>query len=156
MCEAVVSVPSPTIVNPCDEVYTITNDSPYKTSDTDASGIYPIGTTTFTWTITDASGTVYTCEQSVTVNDLPPHVECPADYTYQADFEVEYKDNITVADPTWGDNCPNPFWNGHWWNLTELFTQEQEIHPVLTYCPIQEDILLGLPPLPIKLPIHPT
>ena len=61
VCEAVVTVPAPAINNPCNEEYTITNDSPYKTSDTDASGTYPVGTTTFNWTITDASGTEYFC-----------------------------------------------------------------------------------------------
>jgi hypothetical protein len=108
LCSAAVSVPAPGINNPCNEAYTVTNDSPYKTSDADASGTYPVGVTTVTWTITDASGVVKNCTQTVTVIDLPPTITCPADITVDADFELPYQDVVVVSDPTYGDNCPNP------------------------------------------------
>ncbi|WP_319230934.1 HYR domain-containing protein [Draconibacterium orientale] len=112
-CGANVSPVPPGIINPCNEVYSITNSF---TGTADASGFYPVGSTTVTWTIIDASGTEYTCEQLVEVIDLPPFVNCPGDYEYQADFNLPYKENITVDDPTYGDNCPNPVLE---WTLVE-------------------------------------
>jgi hypothetical protein len=107
-CDAYVSVPAPGITNPCTETYTVFNNSPYKTSNNDASGTYPVGTTTVTWTVTDASLNVTTCTQTVIVNDLNPTIDCPDDITEQADFELPYKDQVTVPHPTYGDNCPDP------------------------------------------------
>ncbi|WP_321997657.1 HYR domain-containing protein [Draconibacterium orientale] len=112
-CGANVSPVPPGIINPCNEVYSIVNSF---TGTSDASGFYQVGSTTVTWTIIDASGTEYTCEQLVEVIDLPPFVNCPGDYEYQADFNLPYKENITVADPTYGDNCPNPVLE---WTLVE-------------------------------------
>ncbi|AHW61708.1 hypothetical protein FH5T_06865 [Draconibacterium orientale] len=112
-CGANVSPVPPGIINPCNEVYSIVNSF---TGTADASGFYPVGNTTVTWTIIDASGTEYTCEQLVEVIDLPPFVNCPGDYEYQADFNLPYRENITVADPTYGDNCPNPVLE---WTLVE-------------------------------------
>ena len=119
VCEAVVTVPAPAITNPCNEIYTVFNNSPYKTSDTDASGTYPIGTTTVTWTVTDASGNVTTCTQYVVVTDLLPTIDCPDDITEQADFELPYKDQVTVPHPTYDDNCPDPVLT---WEMTGVTT----------------------------------
>jgi hypothetical protein len=107
ICEATVTVPAPTINNPCGEAYTITNDSPYKTSDEDASGTYPVGSTTFTWTIIDASGNVTECEQTVTVADTQdPTILCPEDFSVQADPNQTYASNVDIPYPTdIGDNC---------------------------------------------------
>ena len=106
ICEAPVTVPGPTINNPCNEVYTITNDSPYKTSDTNASGTYPVGTTTFTWTITDASGNVFTCTQNVVVTDTQvPTLTCPAnveDLITNGGCDLV---SSNIGDPVYNDNC---------------------------------------------------
>ncbi|WP_170109857.1 DUF7948 domain-containing protein, partial [Xanthomarina spongicola] len=48
---------------------TLTND---LTNSCDASGIYPIGLTTITWTATDASGNQTTCEQQILVESPSP------------------------------------------------------------------------------------
>ncbi|MDA0841535.1 MAG: HYR domain-containing protein, partial [Planctomycetota bacterium] len=41
---------------------------------------YPVGTTTITWTATDAAGNTAQCIQKVTVKDTePPKIICPAD-----------------------------------------------------------------------------
>ena len=107
-CGAAVSVPAPAITNPCNESYTVTNDSPYKISNADASGTYPVGVTIVTWTVTDASGNVITCTQTITVTDLMPVLLCPGDIILPADFEQPFASNVTVPLPTYSDNCPNP------------------------------------------------
>ncbi|MGQ7868174.1 HYR domain-containing protein, partial [Sunxiuqinia sp. sy24] len=108
LCEADVSVPAPGITNPCNEAYSIVNDSPYKTSDANASGTYPVGTTTINWLITDASGNEYPCVQTVTVTDLLPTLDCPENITVQADFDLPYASDVPVPSPSYADNCPNP------------------------------------------------
>ncbi|SFE75685.1 HYR domain-containing protein, partial [Sunxiuqinia elliptica] len=64
--------------------------------------------TTVTWTITDASGNVTTCEQTITVNDLLPQLECPENIVVQAEYDKTYNSNVSLDPPTWGDNCPDP------------------------------------------------
>jgi hypothetical protein len=72
----------------------------------DASGFYPVGTTTVTWTVTDAHNNITTASMGVTVTDdeLPVIVGCPADIELVAD-----RDNCTPAiswaAPTAIDNC---------------------------------------------------
>ncbi|WP_170154522.1 HYR domain-containing protein [Mangrovibacterium diazotrophicum] len=106
LCQATVSVPSPTISNPCNEAYSISNNSPYKTSDTDASGTYPVGVTTVTWTITDASGNVYTCEQDVEVIDNQiPTITCPANAVDEITNGGCDLVSDVVGQPTVADNC---------------------------------------------------
>ncbi|WP_074780397.1 HYR domain-containing protein [Draconibacterium orientale] len=105
-CFAPVTVDAPVINDPCATTnYTIIND--FNHTD-DASDSYPVGTTTVNWTITDNSGKTYTCVQEVIVEDLPPTIDCPDDYTFFADENVDYKDNVTLDDPTYADNCPDP------------------------------------------------
>ena len=54
---------------------TISND--YNSSSTLAGAIFPKGTTTVTWTVTDASGNTATCSFDVTVNDTQnPTITC--------------------------------------------------------------------------------
>lgn len=105
-CSTFVSVPTPDISNPCNESYTVFNNSPFKTSDADASGTYPAGTTSFTWTITDASGNIKTCPQSVTVVDhTDPVINCPG-YIEQEliNGDCELAD-VVIPNPTFSDNC---------------------------------------------------
>ena len=105
------TIPQPAAVDPCGAIVSITHNSPYATgsSTTDASGIYPVGTTTITWFVTDNSGNVTTCTQLVTVNDRElPTLACPGNATYPADPGLPYKTNVPVPLPTYSDNCPNP------------------------------------------------
>uniref|UniRef100_UPI004048E955 HYR domain-containing protein n=1 Tax=Mariniflexile sp. TaxID=1979402 RepID=UPI004048E955 len=72
-CEALtinVNLGTPTASDNCSAV-TLTNNAPLS---------FPLGTTTVTWTATDASGNTATCEQTVTVTDnMPPiFVSCAA------------------------------------------------------------------------------
>jgi hypothetical protein len=125
-CEADILVPSPAINNPCNETYTITNDSPYKTNDTIASGTYPVGETVVTWTIIDASGSIYHCIQTITVNDLMPVLSCPPNITEQADYEAFYKSNLVVPPPVYSDNCPHSILT---WTLTPPTGYESYYQP---------------------------
>ncbi|MBK8954368.1 MAG: HYR domain-containing protein [Saprospiraceae bacterium] len=71
----------------------------------DASGDYPVGTTTVTWTVEDQSGTTETCSFTVTVIDnQKPTIACPAnvEVTTQAN---ECSAQVCYPDPTVTDNC---------------------------------------------------
>lgn len=58
-----VEVPLPSVTDDCS--YTLVND---QTGSADASGTYPVGITTVTWTATDAQGNSSTCSTVVTVD----------------------------------------------------------------------------------------
>jgi hypothetical protein len=101
VCEAAVTVPAPTTGDNCG-VASVTNDF----NDTaDASGTYPVGTTTVTWTVTDTHGNTSQCTMDVTVNDTEdPSITCPSDITVANDPGV-CEAAVTVPAPTTGDNC---------------------------------------------------
>ncbi|MCK5921732.1 MAG: HYR domain-containing protein, partial [Methylococcales bacterium] len=90
--------------------YMLTTGTPSVANDfngTDnASGSYPVGTTTVTWTVTDASGNTANCTTDVTVNDVElPVITCPADIAVGNDA------GVCGAVVTWNaatvtDNCP--------------------------------------------------
>jgi hypothetical protein len=66
---------------------------------------YPVGTTTITWTATDASGNTATCTQTVTVNDTqPPQITCAPNQTVPQDSVQGAI--VTYPSPTATDNCP--------------------------------------------------
>ena len=65
----------------------------------DAPGTFPIGTTTVTWTVTDAEGNMATCTQQVTVDDVPPTITCPSDIT------VCHSDSVSLGNPVTSDSC---------------------------------------------------
>ncbi len=69
VCTAAVTVPALAADDNCSAV-TISNNSPYRTSLTNASGTYPQGATLFTWTVTDACGNQSQVNQTVTVSGL--------------------------------------------------------------------------------------
>lgn len=105
-CEATLAVPAPVVVDPCQEIVSITHNSPYGISATNASGTYPVGSYTVTWTFTDESGNQSTCTQLITVLDVaPPVLVCPPDFSVQADFEKTYASNVPIPAPTYSDGC---------------------------------------------------
>jgi hypothetical protein len=67
---------------------------------------YPVGTTTITWTATDAHAHSVTCTQTVTItDDENPVMACPANISHTADAGVcSY--SFTPVTPTATDNCP--------------------------------------------------
>src|SRR6185436_460699 len=67
---------------------------------------YPVGTTTITWTATDAHGHTDVCTQTITVtDDEDPVISCPANVNHTADpGQCSYTFTVTPATAT--DNCP--------------------------------------------------
>ncbi|NBR88267.1 MAG: HYR domain-containing protein, partial [Proteobacteria bacterium] len=81
LCNALVIVSGPITSDNCGVDFTL-ND---YTGTSDASGIYPVGTTTVTWFVSDVNGNVNTCTQSITVTDNElPIIVCPADSSLSA------------------------------------------------------------------------
>ena len=101
LCEAFVAVSTPVVSDNCD-VASIVND--YTGTD-DASAVYPEGTTTVLWTVTDIYGNINTCEQEITINDEEaPSITCPEDVIQNADSGVCDAD-VSIAAPLVDDNC---------------------------------------------------
>lgn len=68
-----------------------------------AGNIFPIGTTTITYTATDSTGNTATATQTVTVVDnTPPTISAPADASYQL---VSLVPAAGAAQATASDNC---------------------------------------------------
>jgi gliding motility-associated-like protein len=100
-CEATVTVPAITASDNC-TVDTIVNDF---TGTDNASGVYPIGSTTVTWTVNDIYGNVSECSMTVNVTDDElPLVTCTADINQTADAGICGAD-IIVDGITATDNC---------------------------------------------------
>ena len=85
MTRAAVSITAPGTDDNCG-VASVINDF---NSTADASGTYPVGTTTIIWTVTDDSGNTATCEQTVTVEDNElPTITCPVDVAVNSDADA--------------------------------------------------------------------
>ena len=72
-----------------------------------ASGsVFPVGTTTNTFEVTDASGNTASCSFYVTVNDTePPVANCAAPFTVQLDASGNATISVTDIDNGSTDNC---------------------------------------------------
>ncbi|MDX2302057.1 MAG: DUF4082 domain-containing protein [Microscillaceae bacterium] len=67
---------------------------------------FPVGTSTVTYTATDAAGNQATCSFTVTVIDNEsPTINCPANISETVAFGETGK-VITYPEPTFSDNCP--------------------------------------------------
>ncbi len=84
--------------------YTLVND--YNNT-SDASGTYPVGTTTINWSLLDEIGnTVSTCSMEVTVNDTEaPVANCVAPFTVQLDANGVASIIAADIDNGSSDNC---------------------------------------------------
>lgn len=74
------------------------------TTTNNAPAIFPVGTTTVTWTVTDIHGNVSTAIQTVTVNDTEKPSITTTDKTQTADAGV-CQATVTIATPVTADNC---------------------------------------------------
>ena len=99
-CSAVVILTAPTAADNCTSPVTLTNNAP-------ASGLYPVGVTTVTWTATDAYGNATTRTQTVTVTDaIAPVITAPATITANAGSTCTA--TIALTAPAVSDNCTAP------------------------------------------------
>jgi len=70
-----------------------------------APAAFHIGNTIVVWTVTDTSGLMATCNQTVTVLDnQAPSITCPANVTVN---RLDPTDPYATGFPTVGDNCTN-------------------------------------------------
>ncbi|WP_196918871.1 DUF6923 family protein, partial [Aquimarina sp. EL_35] len=91
-----VALGTPTTSDNC-AVASVTNDAP---------GVFPLGDTTVTWTVTDSSGNTATCTQTVTVTDnIDPTISCPATVNVNVDAGLCTASGVTLGTPTTSDNC---------------------------------------------------
>lgn len=111
LCNATANWTEPVATDNCPGISTSRSHAP--------NSAFPIGTTTVTYTATDAAGNIETCSFDVTViDDTPPViVNCPADITVPADASctafVDWtapaaSDNCTLSDFT-SDQTPGNF-----------------------------------------------
>lgn len=100
-CQATVTVTAPVTSDNC-AVASVTNSI---NGTNNASGIYSVGTTTITWTVTDIHGNVSIAVQNITVNDDEKPVVKTQNLTIQLDANGVA--NITAAQINNGstDNC---------------------------------------------------
>jgi gliding motility-associated-like protein len=90
-----VALGNPISADNCSAV-TVTNNAP---------SAFPIGTTTVTWTATDASGNTATATQTVTITDATnPSITAPVNVTAQANNSCAAF-NVVLGTPTTTDNC---------------------------------------------------
>ncbi|MEP4910619.1 MAG: HYR domain-containing protein, partial [Algibacter sp.] len=83
-----------------------TSDCDDSTVKNDALTIFQLGETIVTWTVTDSSGNIATCEQIVTVTDDElPTITCPDSITVTADAGLCSASNVDLGEPITTDNC---------------------------------------------------
>ncbi|GET27004.1 hypothetical protein NT017_33330 [Prolixibacter sp. NT017] len=113
VCTAAVSVPDPTYSDNC-SVASLTWEMTGATVDNSAgSGINSVGTytfnkgtTTITWTVTDASGNSAQASMDVTVtDDQNPTITAPADVSVYFDPSSCVATGVSLGTPTTDDNC---------------------------------------------------
>ncbi len=101
LCNALVTVPVPAFADNCG-IATVTNSF---NSTANASGTYPVGTTSVLWIVTDIHGNTSTCSMSVSVLDIqPPSISCPANISVNTSL-VQCNALVYVPAPIFTDNC---------------------------------------------------
>src|SRR6056297_3531489 len=86
-------------------VESVSND--YNATSSLANAVFPVGSTTVVWTVTDESGNTATCEITVVVedNETPVFVNCPGDtITVGNDFS-NCSGGVNWSQPIAADNC---------------------------------------------------
>jgi hypothetical protein len=80
--------------------------SPIVTIVNNGTLTYAVGTTTVTYTASDAAGNTVTYQQTVTVVDNQiPVITCPANLTVSTPFGQNYVQNVSLGTATANDNC---------------------------------------------------
>lgn len=100
-CGAFVTCTAPTASDNC----SVTSVAGVRNDGRALTALFPIGTTTITWTATDASGNTATCTQNVIVTDnTKPTITCGIALT-AVNTPGSCGATITVPQPTASDNC---------------------------------------------------
>ncbi len=95
-CGAALVLTSPLTSDNCD-VANVTNDAP---------ALFPVGTTTVTWTVTDIHNNSNSTSQKVTVTDNePPVITAPANLIITTDPGNRVATNVNLGSPITNDNC---------------------------------------------------
>jgi hypothetical protein len=99
---------------------TVTNN--YNNSSSLAGAIFQKGTTTVTWTVTDASGNTAICSSSVTVEDHEnPTIVCVSNQSKVVDNAgCSYLVKGSEFDATFADNCPGSTVTNNYNNSSSL------------------------------------
>jgi hypothetical protein len=108
VCEAVVNFSAPTGSDGCGNV-TITQTSGFS-----SGSIFPVGTTTNAFIVTDDCGNVSSCSFDITVVDNePPALVCPVDQTVDPGAGNSYTvpDYFANGEAIATDNCTSPVTN---------------------------------------------
>ena len=88
---------TPLVSDNCTASPTVINNAP---------AVYPLGVTTVTWTVTDASGNSATCNQIITVIDNQnPTIACGGPITISADLGSCVSTMVVLSSPATFDNC---------------------------------------------------
>ena len=122
---------------------TVTDADPNPTVTNDAPEIFPLGTTTVTWTATDSGGHTGTATQRVTVQDTtPPAVTAPPDVTAEATGALTTVEigTATATDavdpnPTVTSDAPESFHPGETavtWTATDSAENEATVTQTVT------------------------
>lgn len=102
LCVANVTVPPLSVSDNCSQ-FSITNNI---TNTSNASGVYPLGTTQIRWTVTDACGNVSTSNQHVTVIDNQgPNLICKANLVIALNDFINDEVPATHFIESVTDNC---------------------------------------------------
>ena len=91
-------------------VSSLTHDYGNAPSNTTLDGAeFPLGTTTVTWTATDAAGNSSSCSLQITVvdDDAPSISNCPSDINMANDND-QCGAVVNYSTPTFNDNCTDP------------------------------------------------
>jgi hypothetical protein len=95
----------PVLINDNCAIASVVND--YNATSSLANAVFPLGTTSVVWTVTDANGNTATCDITVLVedNEAPSFVNCPtATITVGNDF-ANCSGGVSWSIPVAEDNC---------------------------------------------------
>ena len=136
-----VALGTPTTADNCG-VKSVTNDAP---------SVFPKGTTTVTWTVTDDSNNTQTATQVVTVTDVQkPTITAPANVAVNTDTNKCTASGVALGTPTTADNCgvksvtndaPSVFTHGTTtvtWTVTDDSDNTQTATQVVTVTDVQK------------------
>ncbi|HEX2898350.1 MAG TPA: HYR domain-containing protein, partial [Bacteroidia bacterium] len=103
LCAATVSYTAPVGTDNCAGATTS------RTAGLASGASFPVGVTTNTFRVTDASGNTATCSFTVTVTDnQAPTITCPSNTSVPTSSGLCDSGPLSYAAPTMNDNCPSP------------------------------------------------